>query len=112
MPVRITCPGCKQPLGVGEDNLGKPVKCPTCGHAFVAPTSAPSVNIPPRPTATNKPAPTAATKPAPAAPPSRSSVTNKPAAKAPARPAAAHRERPVQAASSGGHGGFFWFCML
>jgi tetratricopeptide (TPR) repeat protein len=30
------CPGCQKPLRVAQENLGKQVKCPTCGQTFVA----------------------------------------------------------------------------
>jgi hypothetical protein len=36
--IRVACPKCAKPLGLPDTVAGKPVKCPSCQQAFIAPT--------------------------------------------------------------------------
>lgn len=49
MTLIINCPGCQRKLQVPENFLGQDVKCPTCGHQFIASAggSAPASPNPP-----------------------------------------------------------------
>ena len=42
----VSCPECRRQLRVPEELVGQQVKCPTCGHVFIANLEAPP---PPRP---------------------------------------------------------------
>ncbi len=51
--IRVACPKCAKPLGLPDSVAGKPVKCPSCQQAFIAPAgkkqpapAAPAVNKP------------------------------------------------------------------
>jgi predicted Zn finger-like uncharacterized protein len=73
----LDCPSCSRKLRVPEDLLGKPVKCPTCGHVFEPAT--PPTPSPGPPALTPGPEPSALTaKQAPdptvSTPPSNSAV--------------------------------------
>jgi hypothetical protein len=97
MPAVVSCSHCHKPLGVPEEALGKTVRCPLCGNAFVAAT--------PPPTAS---AVTAA--PAPAPVPSRPEPINPPPRAAPVAPSLA-APLPVRArrrARSEGRRPFPW----
>src|SRR5689334_9490452 len=37
MPLRITCPGCKNPFVLGDDQRGKSVRCPSCQKVLAIP---------------------------------------------------------------------------
>ena len=54
--MRITCPGCRQPVSCPESALGKRVRCPKCDQRFQVPTgkSAP-LPPPPEPVAEDNP---------------------------------------------------------
>ena len=41
MPVRISCPNCKGPCLVSEQNLGTPVHCPHCRQPFIGASLSP-----------------------------------------------------------------------
>jgi predicted Zn finger-like uncharacterized protein len=38
MAMTISCPSCKKTLRVGEENLGKKIRCPACQQIFTAPS--------------------------------------------------------------------------
>jgi predicted Zn finger-like uncharacterized protein len=42
MPTTVDCPNCSRKLRIPDELLGKKVKCPQCGNAFVASASAPA----------------------------------------------------------------------
>jgi predicted Zn finger-like uncharacterized protein len=42
MPTTVDCPTCSRKLRIPDELLGKKVKCPQCGNAFVASASAPA----------------------------------------------------------------------
>jgi predicted Zn finger-like uncharacterized protein len=49
MSVIVRCPQCATQLRVGEELIGKKVRCPSCSHIFVAPATespAPSSSVP------------------------------------------------------------------
>jgi len=49
MPVQVACPTCKRQLSLGEQFLGKAVKCPLCGATFMTRVPQPPAPAPPPP---------------------------------------------------------------
>jgi hypothetical protein len=92
MPVVLSCSHCQTQVSVPEHALGKAVRCPVCGEAFVA--TAPSAAEPARVAAVTAELPARAAAPA-AAP--AASPWAEPTAAAPAQPAPvpAFRTRPT-----------------
>jgi hypothetical protein len=70
MPTTVDCPTCSRKLRIPDELLGKKVKCPQCGNAFLAGAAAPPPQEPEEEEAAAPP-PRAAVTPArrPAAPP-------------------------------------------
>jgi predicted Zn finger-like uncharacterized protein len=55
MPEILSCPQCDKKMRVTEDTLGKRVKCPGCGHIFVAVAPAPPPPPPPAAVTSKRP---------------------------------------------------------
>jgi hypothetical protein len=62
---RVLCPGCKSPLNVGDNLVGKPIRCGKCAQVFQVPATAAPVT-PPKPQPAPVSAPKTPTPPAPA----------------------------------------------
>jgi hypothetical protein len=47
MSISVQCPGCERMLKANVDLAGKSVKCPSCGHVIVVPTTRQATELPP-----------------------------------------------------------------
>src|SRR5438067_9065036 len=55
MPEIISCPQCQTKVRVTEETVGKRIKCPSCGHIFVAVLPAPPPPPPPAAVTSKRP---------------------------------------------------------